>query len=173
MIDGGCFRCDSLERFIQWNKKKGYENIVSFEPDAKNYEICKNIIEKNGWENVELLHAGLGEKETFCSFMGNGDDTSYIDENGNEKTRIVSIDETIGDKKVSFIKLDVEGFELETLKGAKECIQREHPRMAISLYHKKEDIIEIPKYIMELSKDYKFYLRIYSNAYLEIVLYAV
>ena len=74
---------------------------------------------------------------------------------------------------MSFIKLDVEGFELLTLKGAKECIKKYHPRMAIALYHKKEDIIEIPQYIMELSNDYKFYLRIYSNEWFEIVLYAI
>lgn len=173
MIDGGCFRCDSLERFINWNEGKGYGQIISFEPDLNNYEICKKQIIKKRWENVELIHAGLSEKDSVCNFIGNGDDTSYISDRGEEQIRLVSIDQSVGRKNVSFIKLDVEGFELETLKGAKECIQRDHPRMAISLYHKREDIVEIPEYILELSKDYKFYLRIYSNTYLESVLYAI
>ncbi|MBQ3544725.1 MAG: FkbM family methyltransferase [Lachnospiraceae bacterium] len=173
MIDGGCFRCDSLERFIKWNEEKGYEQIISFEPDKNNFEICKNIILKKQWKNVELIHAGLSEKESICNFIESGESASRISEEGESQIRLVSIDQCVGERNVSFIKLDVEGFELETLRGAKKCIQRDHPRMAISLYHKKEDIIEIPKYILELSEDYHFYLRIYSNAYLEIVLYAI
>lgn len=175
VIDGGCFRCDSLERFINWNKAAGkkYEKIISYEPDFTNYEICKKMVNEKHWENIELIHAGLSDKTYNCNFVGNGDDTSYVSNNGTESIQMLSIDENIMGQKVSFIKLDVEGFELKALKGARECIKRNHPRMAISLYHKKEDLMDIPKYILELSKNYKFYLRIYSNAYLEIILYAV
>ena len=45
--------------------------------------------------------------------------------------------------------------------------------MAICLYHKINDIIDIPKFIEELDLGYKYYLRIYSNTYLEIVLYCI
>lgn len=173
VIDGGCFRCDSLERFIQWNKEKGYDRIITYEPDPINYEICKNKIEEESWNNVEIIHAGLSDKEYTCNFMGNGDDTSYASMDGSNQTQMLSIDKCTAGKHVSFIKLDVEGFELETLKGAEECIKRNHPRMAISLYHKAEDLTEIPYYIQTLSNSYKFYLRIYSNAYLEIILYAI
>jgi len=175
VIDGGCFRCDSLERFIQWNKEKGYKNIITYEPDLVNYEFCKIRIKEKSWKNVQLIHAGLSDHAYMCSFIGNGNDTSYasIGQAGNEQTQMLSIDSSINGKYVSFIKLDVEGFELQALKGAKECIKRCHPRMAISLYHKKEDLTEIPRYIQELSNDYRFYVRIYSNAYLEIILYAV
>ena len=175
VIDGGCYRCDTIERFLKWNQNMGYGQIISFEPDKYNYAICEDIIKRKGWQNIKLIHAGLSDTNMKCSMVSNGDDTSYIcPEEGNETVNLTTIDDVVGKTgKVSFIKLDVEGFELEALKGAKETIQKEHPRMAISLYHKLSDIEEIPKYITELSSEYKFYLRIYSNEYLEIVLYAI
>ena len=120
-----------------------------------------------------MINSGVSDKEYIYKFVGNGDSTSYASIDGNEQTQMISIDASTNGKKISFIKMDVEGFELQALKGAKECIKRDHPRLAIALYHKEEDLIEIPQYIQTLSKEYKFYLRIYSNAYLEIVLYAV
>ena len=69
--------------------------------------------------------------------------------------------------------MDVEGAELESLKGAKEVIKRDIPKLAICIYHKPEDVITLPLYIKELVPQYKFYLRSYSNADNEMVLYAV
>ena len=174
VVDGGCFRCDTIERFILWNNsQKNYKKIVSFEPDKYNYQLCRKIIEEKEWENVEVIHAGLSDHEDVMYMISNGDDTSYLCEEGTEETRICCIDDVLKGEKVSFIKLDVEGYELETLKGAEGIIKENHPRMAISAYHKESDLIDIPKYLLSISKDYKFMIRIYSNAYLEIVLYAI
>lgn len=84
------------------------------------------------------------------------------------------IDEAIhpGDK-VTFIKMDVEGSELESLKGAKNTILRDKPKLAICIYHKPEDMVTIPLYIKELVPEYKLYVRHHSNSWAETVLYAV
>ena len=71
------------------------------------------------------------------------------------------------------IKMDIEGSELEALKGSKKVIQRDKPRLAICIYHKPEDMTEIPLYIKELVPEYKLYIRHHSNAGTETVLYAV
>ena len=69
--------------------------------------------------------------------------------------------------------MDIEGAELEALKGAEETIKRYRPKLAICVYHKPEDIVEIPKYILNINPDYKLYLRHYSDNAGETVLYAI
>ena len=76
-------------------------------------------------------------------------------------------------ERVTFIKMDIEGAELEALKGARNIITKYRPKLAICLYHKPEDIITIPKYIKSLLPEYKLYVRHYSNNTGEFVLYAV
>ena len=68
--------------------------------------------------------------------------------------------------------MDVEGEEYEALKGAARIIEEQKPKLAISVYHKNEDIFLIPQLLLELRKDYKFYLRHYSLVTNETVLYA-
>ena len=69
--------------------------------------------------------------------------------------------------------MDIEGAELEALKGARNTILKDKPDLAICVYHKNEDIIEIPRYILELDPEYELYLRHYDLAEYETVLYAV
>lgn len=63
--------------------------------------------------------------------------------------------------KVTYIKMDIEGMEMDALKGGSEIIRRYKPKLAISVYHKMEDIIEIPYYINSLELGYELYLRHY------------
>ncbi|MDD5383792.1 MAG: FkbM family methyltransferase [Gallionella sp.] len=75
--------------------------------------------------------------------------------------------------RVDFIKMDIEGAELNALKGAKNTILRFHPKLAISLYHSVDDFKTIPRYLTSLGLPYKYYLdhhTIYEN---ETVLFAV
>ena len=73
---------------------------------------------------------------------------------------------------VTFIKMDVEGAELKALYGAEKIIKANRPKLAICLYHKPEDIIEIPEYIINLGLDYSLYIRHQSFCTGETILYA-
>ena len=84
-----------------------------------------------------------------------------------------SIDDVLDGGRATFIKLDVEGAEYEALVGAKQTIQKYHPRMAISIYHKPEDIFTLPALVLSYSADYRFYLRHYQLSRYETILYAV
>lgn len=76
-------------------------------------------------------------------------------------------------EKVTFLKMDIEGSELKALQGAKKIIQKQKPRLAICIYHKTWDFIELTEQILEIVPDYKFYIRQYASDTRETVLYAV
>ena len=69
--------------------------------------------------------------------------------------------------------MDIEGAELDTLKGAQKTILKYRPKLAICVYHKPEDLLTIPSYILSLHKDYRLYLRNYMMPGRETVLYAI
>jgi hypothetical protein len=68
--------------------------------------------------------------------------------------------------------MDIEGAELEALKGARETIEKYHPGLAISVYHKPEDIWVIPQWINEIG-GYDFYLRPHAHSTFDTVCYAI
>lgn len=76
-------------------------------------------------------------------------------------------------QRVDFVKMDIEGAELDALKGGERTIRRHRPKLAISLYHKPEDFETIPRWLASLDLGYEFYLAhhtIYEN---ETVLFGV
>ena len=72
---------------------------------------------------------------------------------------------------MTFIKLDVEGSELEVLMGAAETIKRDHPRMAISVYHKTNDLFNVAHYLLSLMDNCNFAIRHYHSDHIETILY--
>ena len=75
--------------------------------------------------------------------------------------------------KVDFIKLDIEGFELAALRGAMATIRKFKPKLALSLYHKPNDIFELPLFIQQNFPFYRMYIEHYTIHAEETVLYCI
>lgn len=86
---------------------------------------------------------------------------------------VTSVDNVLSGNKATFIKMDIEGSELEALKGCRRTIEMYHPKLAVCVYHREEDIFEIPKFILECYQGYRFFLRHYAHSASETVLYAI
>lgn len=169
-LDCGCYDFETSLTFLQ--KCSSYRKIVCFEPNEDNRRKILQKIEQLSKDNIELLPYGVWNERDTLYFEGSGSSVMVSDE-GKQKVEVVSIDEVIKDK-VTFIKMDIEGSEMRALLGAAKTIVENRPRLAISVYHKPEDIIEIPAYILSLVPEYKLYLRHYSNYFAtETVLYAI
>jgi FkbM family methyltransferase len=94
----------------------------------------------------------------------------------NDKVETISIDELVKNKnieRVDFIKMDIEGAEIPALNGAIETIRKFKPKLAISAYHKLDDLKEIPKLINSIRGDYKFYFDYYTIISDEAIVYAI
>lgn len=95
---------------------------------------------------------------------------------GEYKIDAISIDEFVIEEKINkidFIKLDIEGAEKAALEGCKKVIEKHHPKLAICIYHKPNDIFEIFKLIQSFNVAYKFYLKLNSSSFHEFVLFCM
>lgn len=165
-IDAGVFDLYTSENLLK--KCSTVKKIYGFEPSESLYEFAKN---KNLNCDIELVKAGLWSKKSTLNFFAKGS-LSRVSENGAEEIQVVALDEVVSDH-VTFIKMDIEGSELEALKGSEKIIKKYKPKLAISVYHKPEDIIDIPKLIKSIVPEYKLYMRHYTDCSDETVLYAV
>lgn len=84
----------------------------------------------------------------------------------------VPLDSLTGDIEVGFIKLDVEGAEMDVLQGAQKTIKRDKPFLALCVYHRRGDVLTMMRYINSLVPEYQFWLRHYGPMGIETVLYA-
>ena len=175
-VDCGAFDGDTSIEFKKWCKEN-YKHIYAFEPDEDNNSLCKqNLDEDIHKGKCTVFNKGTWSKETILEFSKNSDEASHICEGGTEKIGVLSLDAELfykKNEKVTFIKMDIEGAELETLKGASRIITEQKPKLAVCVYHKPEDIFTIPEYLRTLNPDYKFYLRHYTFAAWDTVLYAI
>jgi len=169
-IDCGGYDGDTSAQFIK--KCNGiYENIVIFEPEeCKKADIEKNL---SGY-HYELYQLGLWSKSGKLYFDAMGTSSSRVSEKESDYViDVAALDEMVYDKKPTFIKMDIEGAEQEALKGCRKIIEDFRPKLAICVYHKWEDLYDIPIMIKKWNPEYRFYLRQYSDLGFETVLYAL
>lgn len=169
--DCGCFDGENSVMFSKWANKDNFR-IYAFEPDSSNLKKCIDIFSSQGIEKYELINKGVWSGNTNLCFEENANEGSKLSDKGEIVIPVTSIDSAI-EGKVTFIKMDIEGSEYEALIGAKNHIEKYKPKLAISIYHKPEDIWEIPNLILSFNSNYKFYLRHYSLSSEETVLYAI
>ena len=171
-VDAGCFDLGSSLEFRR--RCKHVKKVYAFEPEPCQYQACLKRKAEECFSAVELLPYGVWSERTTLHFNATKGSASCMCEDGELNVPVIPIDEIVDPADhVTMIKMDIEGAELEALKGSKKVIQRDKPRLAICIYHKPEDMTEIPLYIKELVPEYKLYIRHHSNAGTETVLYAV
>ena len=170
-IDGGSFDGDSILSFIKWCDKK-YSKIYAIEPDSLNQNKLKKTISEHNLHNIKIIKEGLWNCSSKLKFNQQGHGASSINNEGNVFIKTNSIDNIIGNEHITLIKMDIEGAELEALKGAAITIRKNKPRLMISIYHKPQDILEIPIFILKLLPEYKFYIRHLAPSHADTILYA-
>lgn len=179
IVDCGAFIGDSFLAFCEEYERRGgvkYRGkAYLLDPDNFNQQhMRKNC--QNSEADIKYLKIGAWHKADSLSFHsdGNHGNAGRIEDSGDVTIQVDAIDNIVKNDWVDFIKMDIEGAELNALKGAAETIIHDHPILAVCVYHKREDLLEIPKYIHSLYEGYKFYIRAYGGPYsIELVLFAV
>jgi FkbM family methyltransferase len=161
VIDGGLCDEGQILTFLRKIGKGG--RAVGFEPV---HELAEDIKAKlKTIPNVQILECGLWSENTTSHISVRPNGGSHIvnrQEKNVETCRLTSIDnyvkETDGGFHRGLIKLDVEGAEIECLKGAAETLRRCIPKLQICLYHHPNHYVDIPLMLLRMNLGYKLYM---------------
>jgi FkbM family methyltransferase len=175
-IDCGAYIGDTIQELTKQSSNINY--TISFEPDSKNLiklqEQLSSLNNKNNSANFLVYPAGVYSKNDILKFSNNGIDSSAsLDDTSKLKVPVVSLDTILLNSSPNYIKMDIEGAEKKAILGAKQTIQKYKPNLAICLYHKPEDLWELPLLINELEPSYEMYIRVHEDMCLSTVLYCI
>jgi FkbM family methyltransferase len=174
LVDCGGFDGDSLSLFLE-KVANEFRSAIVFEPDPANFMKLSGLVDQMPFDirrRITLHQAATGEiNERVMMEVGSGP-SSQIGK-GDQEVESFALDSLLEDVPVTFIKMDIEGSELATLAGAKKLIQKNTPILAISAYHRQDDLWNIPLLIRDLNPDYSFQLRPHMIEGWDLVCYAV
>ena len=165
ILDCGAFTGDTAKKFL--DKTDGDCEIYCFEPVASNYNKIVEWINEEKIENVFAVNSGVGDSNyTTKVYSAEGRTIQaavgvnrFEDKNPTiTEVKVSSIDNMMIHRTVDYIKMDIEGAEMDALKGAQKTICSYKPQMLISGYHKVSDMWEVPGFILKLNSDYKVFL---------------
>lgn len=152
--DLGAYRGDTIEELV--SLCGGFAHAYAFEPDKKTFvKLQENT---KDCKNLTLFPYALWSSDTTLTFSGGGGRQSAISNSGYE-VEAIALDSILANKKITYIKADVEGAEKEALEGMSTILKEQKPKLCISAYHRSADIFELILQIHGINPDYKIHLR--------------
>lgn len=148
VVDCGANVGNATKYFLE----QGASHIYAIEPEVVNFQQLVLA-----GSQVEPIYAAVGDRNGFCKLELGKACGQHKVVDGDGDTPIITID-SLRVRGCDLIKMDIEGYELKALVGAKETIETYRPHLAISAYHKPKDIYELPLYIAEVHPFYRIYM---------------
>ena len=169
-VDIGAYDGDTIKEFLKYSKGE-FENIYALELCQSNFDKLAeyaaalpcaekiHCINKGCWDSLQEVRYG---EELSSSAIGKGAMIGIVDR----------LDTILANQPVTLIKMDIEGAEMNALRGAENIIRTRKPKMAICVYHDLRHFYEVPLYLKSLVPEYKIYFRHHTKSCYETVCYA-
>jgi FkbM family methyltransferase len=173
-VDCGAYNGDTITNLLRQNNK--LTQIVAFEPDSSNIHQLREYIatlDDTLQRKINIFPYAVGNKKEKVFFEASGAPWSFVKEDGLTEVECVILDESLYELKPTFLKFDIEGGEMDALRGSNKIIRDFKPIVAVSVYHKPSDLWDIPLYLNSLSSNYNFYLRSHDYDSIDTVCYAI
>jgi FkbM family methyltransferase len=180
-LDVGAFDGDTLKALC---RLAPVSTAILVEPDPRNYRALvsnlRHLVSTNPSLQPLALPIGAGNEHGTFLLSGDGESVTFSDSISSDSlpsqsVTVVPLDDLLPNGTVDFIKIDVEGHDWAAIQGMEALIQRSRPIIAVSLYHRPNDIIELPLALMNLlsSLPYLYYIRQHMKNSFETVFYAI
>lgn len=186
-VDAGAYRGDTIALFAE-SVGNCFKEIHAFEPDGENYSQMKKYVDVHfGADNrLHLYQRGLWDSPKALKMLasdsnGQNNISNHIElgQDGEDHATngvmvdVTTLDQAIGDQNVSLLKLEVEGAELQALRGGRHVIRNMRPKIALSNYHRARDLIELFDEVQSFDAGYKIHLAQHTESLAAGVYYCV
>jgi FkbM family methyltransferase len=175
-VDAGAYDGDVLRLLV--GRGREIALAAMFEPDHANF---RTLVRRLGELKPDFPRlawpCALGDADEVVRFHQDDEVnmSSHKTLDGEASVVSVRLDSVAQHIAPNYIKMDVEGFELSVLRGAEATIGRYRPNLAVCLYHRAEDLWEIPLWLIDHHPDagYKYYVRQHGHGLDSHCLYAI
>jgi FkbM family methyltransferase len=173
LLDCGAYDGDTIRQFVR--RTRGFDRVLAVEADPSNYRRLTawvETLEPGIARKIEPLNLAVSAFPGRLRFHANGSEGAHLSDDGCIVVDCARIDDLVGENEPTFIKMDIEGAEMDALHGASNTISR-RPLLSICVYHRQSDLWRIPLFIHSLAPDYRFFLRPHDVDGWQLVCYAV
>lgn len=171
--DLGAHYGEVVPRFLQTVGNR-FKEIWVIEPDTNNLRQLRAELQKLEPEIKQALHVlpcAVGAKQGNGSFFHGLGYASQLCDLGQQLIEVTTIDRL--NLAPTFLKLHLEGGELDAIKGGMQTLKQYRPIIAATTYHNCQGLWELPKCLMEMLPNYKVYFRLHSWCGTGAVVYAI
>lgn len=159
-LDLGAYNGDTVEEFGRLTSYQ-WKNVIAVEPDRRNCRKLRALGEQLAERglSIQVEEAGIWSEPGVLSFSDSGGRQSTFVGASKREVPVTTIDTLAGEQAVTYIKLDVEGAEVQALAGGRSLIGQQRPKLFVAAYHYDVDLFRLPLLLWEIAPDYKIYLR--------------
>lgn len=169
-VDAGGFDGNTSLKAIK--NFKGLQKIKFIEPFPDAMNIAKEILSNVNSCKIEYILSAISSYNGKTFFTTSNGNANHFCSSSDLIVDVNRLDEIINEK-VDYLKLDIEGEELDALIGAENIIKKYKPIIAVCIYHKQEHFWEIPNFLLSIKPSYKIFLNHYTEGICETVMYFV
>ena len=159
-LDLGAYNGDTIQELgalTNWH----WREVVAVEPDRRNCRKLRALAEELAQRGlaVEVHESGIWDAAGELSFSDSGGRQATFIGASKRVVPVTTIDIVAAGRPLSYIKMDVEGAEVQALRGGAGTISQHKPKLFVAAYHYDVDLFRLPQLMWQLVPDYKIYLR--------------
>jgi FkbM family methyltransferase len=173
-VDCGAFDGDTVNAFLVHSQRK-FQHIDAFEPDPQTFARLELLIQRETptiRDRIRARRFATGATAGSAKFAATGLASAALSDKGDIEVPVRALDELI-ELAPTFIKMDIEGAELDTLAGARNLIRNHRPVLAICAYHAQDHLWRVPLTIAAMAPRYRLFLRRYAEWQFDTVCYGI
>ena len=174
-VDCGAFDGDTIRDFVAaWDGR--FKSAYALEPDPATFsrlvETVNQLPQSIG-ARITPVQAGVAERSERVSFRADGTMGAAIAADGDVTIMCHALDDLFDRECVTYVKMDIEGFEPAALQGSLQLVDRCRPILAVCAYHAQGHVWSIPLFLHEQLSDYSLFLRPHKPDGWDLIVYAV